>query len=139
MSISFSSLVDMVSYKGKIAPETQQLPMLGVVEPPGGKVMGQINWGDMAAQGVGILSSVLGGRRSRGGGGGMAAGLVGPPSPGMLGLAPAAGELMPRRKRRRGITARDLRSFRRVANLIRTYAAPVRHFRTHPKRRGFGR
>lgn len=40
----------------------------------------------------------------------------------------------PRRSRGRGITARDLRSFRRVANLIRKYAAPVRHFRTHPKR-----
>lgn len=37
------------------------------------------------------------------------------------------------RRRGRGITARDLRSFRRVANLIRKYAAPVRHFRTHPK------
>lgn len=39
----------------------------------------------------------------------------------------------PRRRRGRGITARDLRSFRRVANLIRKYAAPVRHFRKHPK------
>lgn len=38
------------------------------------------------------------------------------------------------RRRRRGITARDLASFRRVANLIRKYSAPVRHFRKHPKR-----
>lgn len=43
-------------------------------------------------------------------------------------------EYAPRRRRGRGITAHDLRSFRRVANLIRKYAAPVRHFRTHPKR-----
>lgn len=40
------------------------------------------------------------------------------------------------RRRRRGITARDLASFRRVANLIRKYAAPVRHFRKHPNRSG---
>jgi len=38
----------------------------------------------------------------------------------------------PRRRRGRGITAHDLRSFRRVANLIRKYAAPVRHFKKHP-------
>jgi len=41
----------------------------------------------------------------------------------------------PRRRRRGGITSRDLRSFKRVANLIRKYAAPVRHMRTHPKHR----
>ena len=39
-----------------------------------------------------------------------------------------------RRRRRRGITRRDLASYRRVANLIRKYAAPVRHFRKKPKR-----
>lgn len=39
------------------------------------------------------------------------------------------------RRRRRGITARDLQSFRRVANLIKRYAAPVRHMRTKPGRR----
>lgn len=39
----------------------------------------------------------------------------------------------PRRRRGRGITARDLRSFRRVANLIHKYAAPVRHMRGYKK------
>ena len=40
-----------------------------------------------------------------------------------------------RPRRRRGITARDLSSFRRVANLIKRYSRPVRSFRTRPGRR----
>jgi len=40
-----------------------------------------------------------------------------------------------RPRRRRGITARDLASFRRVANLIKRYSRPVRSFRTRPGRR----
>jgi len=35
----------------------------------------------------------------------------------------------PRRRRRRGITASDLQSFRRVANLVDHYAKPVHHMR----------
>lgn len=39
-----------------------------------------------------------------------------------------------RRRRRRGITPTDLKSFRRVANLIRSYSAPVRRMRACPTR-----
>jgi len=42
---------------------------------------------------------------------------------------------IPRRRRRRGITPKDLSSFRRVANLIKAYSAPVRHTRTPRSRR----
>jgi len=40
----------------------------------------------------------------------------------------------PRRRRRRGITARDLQSFRRVANLVDHYAKPVHHMRNIRRR-----
>jgi len=103
--------------------------------------MGQIDWGQMLGQGLDILGSL----RSRRGGGGMAAapsmGFMGVPQPGGGGARAVRVDEFGnpiRRRRRRGITAGDLRSFRRVANLIRAYAAPVRHFRTRPKRR-FGR
>lgn len=41
---------------------------------------------------------------------------------------------VPRRRRRRGITARDLASFRRVANLVDHYAKPVHHMRNIKRR-----
>ncbi len=40
---------------------------------------------------------------------------------------------IPKRRRRRGITPRDLHSFRRVANLIKAYSGPVHHMRTKPR------
>lgn len=56
---------------------------------------------------------------------------------GAVAQAMASGQLpIPRRRRGRGITPRDLRSFRRVANLIRHYSAPVHRMRhTTPTRR----
>lgn len=38
------------------------------------------------------------------------------------------------RRRRKGISSNDLKSFRRVANLIRSYSGPVRRMRTCPTR-----
>lgn len=38
-----------------------------------------------------------------------------------------------RRRRGKGITARDLRSFKRVAKLVDKYAKPVHHFRNFKK------
>lgn len=50
---------------------------------------------------------------------------------GQVAQAMATGQLpIPRRRRRRGITPRDLQSFRRVANLIKCYSAPVHRMRT---------
>ncbi len=43
---------------------------------------------------------------------------------------------VPRRRRRRGITPKDLQSFRRVANLVKHYSGPVRHMRTTTRGRG---
>jgi len=57
---------------------------------------------------------------------------------GAVASAMASGQLpIPRRRRRRGISPRDLSSFRRVANLIKNYSAPVhrmRHTTTARKR-----
>ncbi len=56
---------------------------------------------------------------------------------GTVAQAMASGQLpIPRRRRRKGITSRDLSSFRRVANLIRHYSAPVHRMRhTTPRRK----
>lgn len=55
---------------------------------------------------------------------------------GAVASAMASGQLpIPRRRRGRGISPRDLRSFRRVANLIKHYAAPVHRMRTHTRRK----
>ncbi len=43
---------------------------------------------------------------------------------------------VPKRRRRRGITPRDLSSFRRVANLVNHYAKPVHHMRNTKAPRG---
>lgn len=96
-----------------------------------------VDWGQVGNIGSDLLAGFM---KGRGGGGGGYAGIgpMMPSAPAYGGGTVAAGGRRHHR-RGRGITARDLRSFRRVANLIRTYAAPVRHFRTHPKRRGFGR
>lgn len=50
-----------------------------------------------------------------------------------------AGGQLPRikRRRRRGITPKDLQSFRRVANLIKAYSAPVRRMRTPTRKRRY--
>lgn len=54
---------------------------------------------------------------------------------GAVASAMASGQLpIPRRRRGRGITPRDLRSFRRVANLIKSYSGPVHRMRTHPRK-----
>jgi len=43
---------------------------------------------------------------------------------------------VPKRRRRKGISARDLSSFRRVANLVNHYAKPVHHMRNTRSPRG---
>jgi len=89
-------------------------------------------WGAALLQmgGAALQGIMAGARQSRAG---EQARVFGPAQRALLGpgfAVPAAGgEPGYRPRRRRGITAHDLASFRRVANLIRKYAAPVRHFR----------
>lgn len=116
--------------------------------PGGGGFSFGSGFGGFIQRGISAL-----GNFSRGKGGAIASGLIGAglgsarggrsgravevPSFGGFGSSGFGGDdgngYRPRR-RRSGISGKDLRSFRKVANLIRRYAAPVRHFRTSPKR-----
>lgn len=97
--------------------------------------------------GGGALPPLIGGAVSMAGSAGRALGNVGRAAANMCARYPAwcagvggvaaiatlmhNGTLpVPRRRRRKGITPRDLQSFRRVANLVKQYSAPVRHMRT---------
>lgn len=105
----------------------------GLLKPPGGGGRMPYGYGSgsfVGGGGGGSLNDILSSVRNLTGGGSYFAS-PGAGTPGMQGP-------YHRRRRRGGITARDLASFRRVANLIRRYSAPVRHMRTHP-RRGFRR
>lgn len=92
--------------------------------------MGSMDWGALIGQGMDVLSSITGRRR----GGAPSSQFMAMGQPAYGPPAPSMGGGVYRRRRRGGISSRDLRSFRRVANLIRKYAAPVRHFRTKPRR-----
>lgn len=96
-----------------------------------------INWGQIGQIGSQLLQGGLSGLTR----GGRTRGALQ-----HYGLAPGFGPQGPpsafggdlevyRPRRRRGITARDLASFRRVANLIKRYSRLVRSFRTRPGRR----
>lgn len=129
--VTFGGLFPLTARALNIQPSMEDI----VREAP----VANMDWGALIGQGLDVLGSIRGGRRSSGPAA-PAMGFMGVPAPYTGGGAGGGGGGYRRHRRGRGITARDLRSFRRVANLIRTYAAPVRHFRTHPKRRGaFGR
>lgn len=131
----------------------------GVLKSVAGSTVGKLaasvipGVGPVLGTAIGMAAGAIGGGGGKGGGGKLPplGGLPALPSGGgkIVGLSSAGAAVMgaagswlydamgnpvhKKRRRKKGITAKDLTSFKRVARLVDKYAKPVHHFRNIKK------